>query len=139
MLNFKLLFTACTNSYFHFEGNFINSSHVHTYIMCHYNPSVNIIDLVSHTTCVVCVNFTQKRRDLQLKVERQIFWETFHGNFIYSQSFSRNLLRGNRWNNTFCILFWCLVWGSNPGFTSNKPSHYLLNNCDFSLASINCH
>ena len=23
---------------------------------------------------------------------------------------------------TFCILFWCLVWGSNPGFKSNKPT-----------------
>ena len=24
------------------------------------------------------------------------------------------------------ILFWCLAWGSNLGFTSNKPTHYLL-------------
>ena len=61
----------------------------YTYIIGHYNPSVRIIDLVSHTTYVVCVNFIHKWRDLQLKVdsERQIFWETFHGNFIYSQSF----------------------------------------------------
>ena len=53
----------------------------------HYNPLVSIIDLVSHTTYVVCVNF--KWRDLQFKVdsERQIFWETFHGILIYSQSF----------------------------------------------------
>ena len=60
-----------------------------TYINGHYNPSVRIIDLVSHTTYVVCVNFIYKWRDLQFKVdsERHIFWETFHGNFIYSQSF----------------------------------------------------
>ena len=62
---------------------------VHTYIIGHYNPSVTIIDLVSHTTYVVCVNFTYKRRDLQFKVdsERQIFWETFHGNFYLLSEF----------------------------------------------------
>ena len=54
----------------------------------HYNPSVRIIDLASHTTYVVCVNFIHKWRALQFNVDsqRQIFWETFHGNFIYSQS-----------------------------------------------------
>ena len=31
--------------------------------------------------------------------------------------FARNLLRGNRQRNTFCIWFWCLAWGSNPSFT----------------------
>ena len=64
--------------------------HIHTYIIGHCNPSVRIIDLLSHTTYVVCVNFIHKRRDLQFfKVvsERQIFWETFHGHFIYSPSF----------------------------------------------------
>ena len=30
---------------------------LHTYIIGHYNPSVRIIDVVSHTTYVVCVNF----------------------------------------------------------------------------------
>ena len=38
---------------------------LHTYIIGHYNPSVRIIDLVSHTTYVVCVNFIHKWRDLQ--------------------------------------------------------------------------
>ena len=62
---------------------------IHTYIIGHYNPSVRIIDLVSHTTYAVCVNFIHKWRDLEFKVdsEQQIFWETLHGNFIYSQSF----------------------------------------------------
>ena len=31
-----------------------------TSIIGHYNPSVRIIGLVSHTTCVVCVNFIHK-------------------------------------------------------------------------------
>ena len=51
------------------------SINIHTYIIGHYNPSVRIIDLVSHTTYVVCVNFIHKWRNLQFKVdsERQIF------------------------------------------------------------------
>ena len=46
-----------------------------TYLIGHYNPSVRIIDIVSHTPYVVCVNFIHKWRDLQFKVdfERQIF------------------------------------------------------------------
>ena len=43
--------------------------HVETYIIGHYNPSVRIIDLVSHTTYVVCVNFIHTWRDLQFKVD----------------------------------------------------------------------
>ena len=46
---------------------------IHTYIIGHYNPSVRIIDLISHTTYVVCVNFfIHKWRHLQFKVEFQI-------------------------------------------------------------------
>ena len=79
-------------------------------IMCllsrniYYSPSVRIIDLVSHTTYVVCVNFINKWRDLQFKVdsERQIFWETFHGNFYLFSEF----LRGNRRRNTFRFDVW---------------------------------
>ena len=69
--------------YYHGNSIYSQSSYIHTYIIGHYNPSVRIIDLVSHTTYVVCVNFIHKRRDLQFKVdyEGQIFWETFHGNF----------------------------------------------------------
>ena len=57
--------------------------------MGHYTPSVRIINLVSHTTYVVCVNFIHKWRDLQFKVdsERQIFFEKlFMAVLIYSQS-----------------------------------------------------
>ena len=62
---------------------------IHTYIIGQYNPtSVRIIELVSHTTYVVCVNFTHKWRDLQFKVdsERQFFEKLFMTYFIYSQS-----------------------------------------------------
>ena len=43
---------------------------MHAYIIGHYNPSVRIIDLVSHTTYVVCFNFIHKCRDLQFKVNK---------------------------------------------------------------------
>ena len=57
---------------------------IHTYLVIT-TPQVRIIDLVSHTTFVVCVNFIHKWRDLQFKVdsEQKIFCETFHGNFFY--------------------------------------------------------
>ena len=53
----------------------ISTQNVHTDIIGHYNPSVRIIDLVSHTTYVLCVNFIHMWGDLQFKVdsERQIF------------------------------------------------------------------
>ena len=86
-------------------------TYIHNYVW--------IIVLVSHTTYVVCVNFIHTWRDLQFKVDssRQIFWETF---------IAWNLQRGNCRRNTFCILFWCLAWGANRGFSSNKLTHYLL-------------
>ena len=33
-------------------------------------------------------------------------------------------------------MFWCLTWGSNPGFSSNKPTHYLLDHCDYNALII---
>ena len=35
----------------------LNIDNIHTNIIDRYNPSVRIIDLVSHITYVVCVNF----------------------------------------------------------------------------------
>ena len=131
----KTVYISSNDDYPNRTWPFVASS-VHTYIIGHYNPSVRIIDLVFHTTYVVYVNFIHNWRDILFKVdsERQIFWETFHGNFICSCQkfvFARNLLRGNRRINTFSISFWCLAWDSNPGFSSNKPTHYLLDHGDF--------
>ena len=61
-----------------------------TYIIGYYNPSVRIIDLVSHTIYVVCVNFIHKwRDDLQFKVdsERQIFFKNFSWQFYLLSEF----------------------------------------------------
>ena len=43
--------------------------YIYTYIIGRYNSSVRIIDLVSHTTYVVCVNFIHKWRDVEFKVD----------------------------------------------------------------------
>ena len=51
-------------------------------------------------------------------------------NLFPLRAYSRDLLRGNRRRNTFCIWFWCLAWGSNPSCTFNNPTHYLLNHGD---------
>ena len=108
---------------------------IHNYIIGHYNHSVGIIDLVSHTTYVVCVNFIYNcwvLLQFKFDSERQIFWETIQGSFyLLFGVFARYLLRRNRQRNTFCILFWCLAWNSNPGFTSNSSTHYLLDYGDF--------
>ena len=86
----------------------LNFTYIHTYIIGHYNPSVRIIDLVSHTTYVVCVNFIHKWRDLQFKVdsERQRFFEKLFMAILFTlRVFARNLLRENHLRNTFRISF----------------------------------
>ena len=115
--------------------HFLSLFYIHTYRIGHYNTSVRIY-LVSHTTYVVCINFIHKRQHLQFKVdsERLNFWETFHGNFIFTlKVYARIPLRGNRRRNTFCILLWCLTWRLNPSLTSHKPTHYLLDYGDLTL------
>ena len=59
--------------------SFMRPCATYTYIIARYNSSARIIDLASHTTYVVCVNFIHKWRDLQFKVhtERLNFWENF--------------------------------------------------------------
>ena len=107
-------------------------TYIYTYIIKHYNPSVRIIDPVSHTNYVVCVNFIHKWRDLQFKVdsEQQIFLRNFSWQFYLLSE----LLPEICWEEIakeIRISFWCLAWDANPGLSSNKPTHYLL---DHSLA-----
>ena len=84
----------------------------HTYIISKYNPSVRIIDLVSHPTFVACVNFLHKWLHLQFKVdsERQIFEKIFMAILFTLGIFPRNILRWNRRRNVFCNLFWYPAW-----------------------------
>ena len=90
-----------------------------------------IIDLVSPTTYVVCIIFGGTHSLKSTPNER--FSEKLVMAILFTlRVFAGNLLIGNRRRKTFCILFWCLAWGSNLGFTSNKPTHYLLDYGDFS-------
>ena len=88
------------------------------------------IPYIHNLTHVVCVNFIHEWRDLQFNIdsERQIFEKHFHGRFIYSQSFcQKSAVRKSPEKNFFShISFLFLAWNTNPGFTSNKPTNYLL-------------
>ena len=75
----RLLFTLLTFFIFYINFTIYIIFIIHSYIIDHYYPSIKIIDLVSNTTYVVCVNFIHKWQDLQFKVdsERLNSWETF--------------------------------------------------------------
>ena len=45
------------NMEYEYTLSFYIKKYIHKYIIGHYNPSLRIIDLVSHTTYVVCLNF----------------------------------------------------------------------------------
>ena len=91
-----------------------NFNNIHIYIIGHYNLSVRIIDLHSHTTYVVFVNCIHKWRDLQFKVdsERQIFWQTSSWQFYFNaQSFcQKSAERGNRRRNILFSIFRFDAW-----------------------------
>ena len=61
--------------------------HLHIHIIGRYNPSVSIIDLVSHSVYVVCANFIHKWRGPKKRIKLFFFLGTFNGNYIYSRSF----------------------------------------------------
>ena len=68
-----------------------------TYIIGHYNSSVNIIDLVSHTTWVVCLNFVYEK-------------------FLFTlRAFARNMLRGSRRRNILSCFVLLEIWGLKLG------------------------
>ena len=64
---------------------------LHKYISDHYNHSVRITSwLVAEL--MLFVNFI--RYWFKVDIEQQIFWETFHGGFIYSLSFFQKSAEG---------------------------------------------
>ena len=82
--------------------------------------------------CVLILYISDGTYSLKSTPNDRFFLINFSWQISFAFSvFARNLLRGNRRRNNFCISFWCLAWGSNPGFTSNKPTHYLLDCGDF--------
>ena len=88
---------SCNDSYIFVPNIAVALAYTPTFIIGHYNPSVRIVDLVSHTIYVVCFNFIHKWRNLRLKFdsERQIFKKLFLAILFALIVFARNLLRGN--------------------------------------------
>ena len=113
---------------------------MHTYIHnWPLQPFSQDYGLASHTIHVVSVNFILEWQDLQFNVdfERAIFEKLFKANLFTLGVFARNLLREIRRRNIFFhFSFSCLTWYTNPSFTSNKPTHYLLDYGDFRSAVI---
>ena len=98
---------------------------MHTYIIGHYNPSVQDYDLASFH--IVYFNSIHECLELQCKVDskRQIFEELFMPILFTFRVFVRNLLRGSGQRNIFL--------GFNRGFTYNKPTHHLLDQGNFDV------
>ena len=98
--------------------------------------------LAFYSTYVVCVNFIRERRGLQFNVdfEQQIsFWETISWRFYLLPEFLPEICWEEITEEIFLFFhtsFWCLTWYTKPGFTSNKPTHYLLDYGDFSEGRI---
>ena len=131
--------------------------YIHTYIIGHYNPSVRIIDLVSHTTYRLILyisdgTYSSTSNDrffeklfmamlyisdgtysLKYPMNDRFFVKLFMAILFALRVFARNLLRGIRRRKIFRILFWCVAWGSNPDSSSNKPTHYLIDHGNFRI------
>ena len=63
----------------------------------------------------------------------RFFEKPFHGRFILTHGVfcQKSAERKSPRKYFFHISFWCLTWDTNPGFTSNKPTHYLLDCGDY--------
>ena len=56
---------------------------------------------------------------------------------LLPEFFVRNLLTWSCRRNIFTFSFWYLTWGLNSVLTSNKPTHYLLDNGNL-LPTLQC-
>ena len=81
--------------------------------------------------CVLILYISGGTYSLKSTPNDRFFVKLFMAILFTLRVLARNLLRGNRRRNTFRISFWCLAWDSNPDFSSNKPTHYLLDHGDF--------
>ena len=99
-----------------------------TYINGHYNPSVSITAQLLTALMLCALNFIRERRNLQFTgdSERQMFEKLFQGRF------------GEKINFSYFVLMPNLEY--EPGlFTSNKPTHNLIDCCMVIAEEINFH
>ena len=85
-----------------------------------------------HLCCVLILYISDGTYSLKSIPNDKFFEKLFMAILFTLKVFATNLLRVNRRRNTFCILFWCLAW-TWAGFSSNKPTHYLLDYGDYKM------
>ena len=97
------------------------------------NHLVRCLEIVEITSLVPRYIGTKDKTYSLTSTPKDRFLKNFFiANLFTLRVFASNLLRGSRRpRNTFCILFWYLAWGSNHGFTCNKPTHYKLGYGEF--------
>ena len=122
--------TVC---YGYWTGGIVGQAIMLTNIIGYYNLSVRIRTLLlpQLMLCALILYIGGGIYSLKSTPNDRFFEKLFMAILFTLRVFVRNLLRGNRRRNTFHISFWCLDW--NPGFSSNKPTHYLLDHGDFRL------
>ena len=81
--------------------------------------------------CVLILYISGGDYSLKSTPNDRVFEKLYMPILFTLRVFARILLRGNHRRNTFRISFWCPAWDSNPGFSSNKPTYYLLDHGDF--------
>ena len=101
------------------------------YTICHYKPSVKIMDLVCHITYIACVNFLHKWQNIPFQVVSK--WQIFEELFI-ATLYSLRIFAKICWEEVaeeINFFFSYFRFDLKPRFTSNKLTHYLLNHGDF--------
>ena len=95
----------------------VSSCQTHKYIIDYYNPSVKITTSIL-TPFMFCalILYVSDGTNLYLfsKFLPEIWWEEINEEIFF-----------------FALSFWCLTWNTTPGFTSNKPGHFLMDYDDF--------
>ena len=99
----------------------------YTYTIGHYNPSVRL----TTTTLMLCalILYMSGGTYSLSRLRTTDLWETFHGNFIYFPSFCQK--SAERKSPKKYLHIFVLMGGLNLSLTSNKSTHYLLDNGDF--------
>ena len=120
LILFIYLNTHCWSLIFFFYSaalcHAFRNTYIHTYIIGHYNPSVWIIDLVSHTTYVVWVlilYISGGTKSLKSTPNDRFFEKLFMTIFIYSQSFCQKSAKRKSRNKYFS--YFVLMFGLGPG------------------------
>ena len=88
--------------------------------------------------CVLILYISSGIYNLKSTPSDRFFFKNFSWQFlIYSQSFCQKSAERKSPKKYFFfhISFWYLPWDTNPGFISNKLTHYLLDHCDFTIAT----